>query len=77
MSNEIISTMNMMGHGSQYAFGVLKVCGAVTGIYKFMNLVPHELSVCALRSAFQLCVFHTCVHARKSLSFSNWFVLKK
>ena len=45
MSNEIMSTMNMMGHGSQYAFGVSKVCGAVTGIYKFINLVPHELSV--------------------------------
>ena len=40
-----MSTMNMMGHGSQYAFGVFKVCGAVTGVYKFMNLVPHELSV--------------------------------
>ena len=29
----------------QYAFGVPKVCGAVTGIYQFITLVPHELSV--------------------------------
>ena len=40
-----MSTMNMMGNSSKYAFGVSKVCGAVTGIYKFINLMPHELSV--------------------------------
>ena len=45
MMNEIMSTMNMMGHSSKYAFGVSKVCGAVTGIFKFINLMPHELSV--------------------------------
>ena len=37
MSNEIMSTMNMMRHSSKYAFGVSKVCGAVTCIYKFIN----------------------------------------